>query len=132
MRLSHCVLHKECAGCAEGVRYTARFYASPIDAEADFNKLPPFIGCCTLRVLGTDVHITCMVMVEVEVEGKKYGYTFENKYRLDLWRELMLAEPEVLTAHYERHRKDGKLTPISLSITRQLLYLTRLHSITTP
>ena len=86
-----------------------------------------YTGGELLRILvhHPDVHITCMVMMEVEVEGKKYGYTFENKYRLDLWRELMLAEPEVLTAHYERHRKDSSLTTLSLSIPSQLRYLTR-------
>lgn len=113
--MTYCILHKECKGCSEGLKYTARFYPEPVDASLPFNQLPSYNGSCNINILNLNGHLTMMEFRE----GK-----FEHWHQLDLWLSLLEAEPTIETASWERH-KFGAEVPKVVNIIDRIKYLTR-------
>jgi len=115
--LTYCVLHRECKGCVEGMRYTARFYSEQVDKSVPFTTLPQYIGSCYLKILETNCHVSLM-------EFSKDN-TFELWHQLDLWLRLVEEVPTVNTVSWERHKGDVEVVKRTLPLTPRILYLTR-------
>lgn len=112
---TYCILHKECKGCSEGLRYTARFFQEPVDMNLPFTVLPAYQGSCNLKILDKNCYITLM-----EFKAGK----FERWHQLDLLLRLLEAEPLTETASWERH-KFGNEVPKVVNIIDRINFLTR-------
>jgi hypothetical protein len=116
MTTTWCILHKECHGCNEGLMYSARFYAAPVELHTPFELLPFYIGSCAIRILDNNAHLTRMVFMK--------DYNFEDTHHLDLCLRLLEAEPTLETATFERHKEAGEVRR-KVRIVDRIRYLTR-------
>lgn len=120
MTSSYCILTRECPGCQDGsLRYSARFYAEPVDLSTPYNLLPAYIGCCSAKVVGTDVSITGMLFIGTGLDGVD---KFRNHHLLDLFLQLLSLHPNLQTSTYERHKTSG-LLPKTVNIPKLVKHL---------
>ena len=104
--------------------YSARFYSEPVDVHTPFQLLPRYVGSCAVRILNGNAHLTRMVFMEAEFEGKRFGYRFENHHHLDLCLRLLEVDPALETATFERHKAAGEI-PRTVRIVDRIQFLTR-------